>query len=88
MGLNRAIFSTSDNYEVSAAPCTHSEPERAPSRGVAETLLHETAGRESSLWGFGVNLRHDDCHSLWLRWEPPIDDGAKSLTPAQRATPT
>jgi hypothetical protein len=43
---------TSHNYEVSATPCTESEAARAPSRGVAETLLHETAGRESSLWRF------------------------------------
>jgi len=42
-----------DNYEVSATPCTDRETERAPSRGVAETLLHETAGRESMLWRFG-----------------------------------
>jgi hypothetical protein len=33
------------NYEVSVTPCTESE--RTPSSGVAETLLHETAGRES-----------------------------------------
>jgi hypothetical protein len=41
------------NYEVSATPCTDRGTERAPSRGVAETLLHETAGRESMLWRFG-----------------------------------
>jgi hypothetical protein len=44
---------TSHNYEVSATPCTVSEIKRAPSRRVAETLLHETAGRESTLWRFG-----------------------------------
>jgi hypothetical protein len=31
-----------------------SEADRAPPRGVAETLLHETAVRESQLWGFGM----------------------------------
>jgi hypothetical protein len=45
-------FITSHNYEVSAMPCTKGETERAPSRGVAEILLHETAGRESTLWRF------------------------------------
>ena len=45
-------YSTSHNYEVSATPCTESDTERAPSSGVAETLLHETAGRESTLWRF------------------------------------
>jgi hypothetical protein len=51
--LNRAIIYTSHNYEVSATPCKDRETERAPSRGVAGTLLHETAGRESTLWRFG-----------------------------------
>jgi hypothetical protein len=46
--LNRAILDTSHNYEVSATPCTESETAHAPSSGVAETLLHEPAGRESS----------------------------------------
>ena len=45
-------FITSHIYEVSAMPCTESETERAPSGGVAETLLHETASRELSLWRF------------------------------------
>jgi len=36
--------------EVSATPCTDREAERAPSSGVAETLMHETAVRES---GYG-----------------------------------
>jgi hypothetical protein len=36
------------NYEVSATPCTESETAHAPSSGVAETLLHEPAGSESS----------------------------------------
>src|ERR1700733_5892835 len=46
--LNRATFSYSHNYEVSATPCTENETAHAPSNGVAETLLHEPAGRESS----------------------------------------
>jgi hypothetical protein len=46
--LNTAIFPTSHNYEVSATPCTESETAHAPSSGVAETLLHEPAGSESS----------------------------------------
>ena len=42
-------------------PCTEQGIARASS-GVAETLLHETAGRESSLWGLGSDGRHDDGH--------------------------
>jgi hypothetical protein len=35
------------DLDVSATPCTESETAHALSRGVAETLLHEPAGRES-----------------------------------------
>jgi hypothetical protein len=42
------IFFTSDNYEVSATPCTESGTAHALSSGVVETLLHETAVSESS----------------------------------------
>jgi hypothetical protein len=38
----------SHNYEVSATPCIGSDTAHAPSGGVAETLLHEPAGSESS----------------------------------------
>jgi hypothetical protein len=43
-------------------PFTAVNTRRAPSRGVAETLLHETAGRGSRLWGLGSDGRHDDGH--------------------------
>ena len=48
------IVMSHNNYEVSATPSTESETKtkRAPPRGVAETLLHETAGRELRLWRF------------------------------------
>jgi hypothetical protein len=46
------FFAASHNDEVSATPCTERGTARTPSRGVAETLLHETAGRESRLWRF------------------------------------
>jgi hypothetical protein len=52
----------SHNYEVSAMPFTAVNTRRAPSRGVAETLLHETAGRRSRLWGLDSDGRHDDGH--------------------------
>jgi hypothetical protein len=44
------VLLQSNNYEVSATPCSESEAERKPSGGVAETLLHETAVSES---GYG-----------------------------------
>lgn len=58
----------SQKIKVSATPCT--ERETAPSSGVAETWLHETAVRESGYGDFalmsavvgsdGVSLRRDD----------------------------
>jgi hypothetical protein len=42
------FYAWSHNYEVSATPCTESKTAHPPSSGVAETLLHEPAGSESS----------------------------------------
>ena len=50
-------------YEVSAMPFTAVNTRRAPSRGVAETLLHETAGRESMLWRFDFDACRRDLES-------------------------
>ena len=53
LGCRRELFIfASQKNEVSAAPCCEGETEHMPSGGVAETLLHETAGRESRLWRF------------------------------------
>jgi hypothetical protein len=46
-------------------PCADGDDERAWSRGVAETLLHGTAGRASRLTGFGSDGRCQDCPPSW-----------------------
>jgi hypothetical protein len=53
----------SHKYEISATPCVESETDRAPSKGVAETLLHETAGRESGYGDLLLMVAAGD----WLR---------------------
>jgi hypothetical protein len=48
-------------------PCTESEIDRGPKRGVAETLLHETAGRESTYGDLVmVVAARDRARSLWV----------------------
>ena len=54
-------------YEVSATPCAEFETERTPLRGVAETLLHETAVSESGygdLEHFPLGLNREDSQRL------------------------
>ena len=63
-------------------PCPESEAEHTLSRGVAETLLHETAGRGLRLWGLFGDCRHDDCYLQWLRLERCVEEATPLLRTA------
>ena len=68
--------------EVSAMPCCDGEPDRSPSGGVAETLLHETAGRGLRYGDLIGDCRHDGCYLQWLRLKRCVGEATPLLRTA------